>query len=178
MQYLCKALGLLSKKQYAPKAEIRFMIKLLTDLWRECTICAVFFSLSLMVSTLHARWSLKPWHQPIVPFPSVAIPSNTLLVYMVYLLRLWHTPEIMAYRYHGGIYECYASTSPESSQINPNRSLETWEIMVMFLMNWKQVICKHRFLMAVIRKSHLQKALYQAVTKTTTIKTILMTDLG
>ena len=32
--------------------------------------------------------------------------------------------------------------------------------------------------MAVIRKSHLQKALYQAVTKTTTIKTILMTDLG
>lgn len=74
---------------------------------------------------LHARWSLKPWHQPIVPFPSVAIPSNTLLVYMVYLLRLWHTPEIMAYRYHGGIYECYASTSPESSQINPNRSLET-----------------------------------------------------
>ena len=125
MQYLCKALGLLSKKQYAPKAEIRFMIKVLTDLWRECTICAVFFSMSLMVSTLHARWSLKPWHQPIVPFPSVAIPSNTLLVYMVYLLRLWHTPEIMAYRYHGGIYECYASTSPESSQINPNRSLET-----------------------------------------------------
>lgn len=26
------------------------MIKLLTDLWRECTICAVFFSMSLMVS--------------------------------------------------------------------------------------------------------------------------------
>ena len=26
------------------------MIKLLTDLWRECTICAVFFSISLMVS--------------------------------------------------------------------------------------------------------------------------------
>ena len=23
------------------------MIKLLTDLWRECTICAVFFSMSL-----------------------------------------------------------------------------------------------------------------------------------
>ena len=77
MQYPCIALGLLSKKQYAPKAEIRFMIKLLTDLWRECTICAVFFSMSLMVSTLHARWSLKPWHQPIVPFPSVAIPLNT-----------------------------------------------------------------------------------------------------
>ena len=40
MQYPCNAFGLLSKKQYAPKAEIRFMIKLLTDLWRECTICA------------------------------------------------------------------------------------------------------------------------------------------
>ena len=50
MQYPCKAFGLLSKKQYAPNAEIRFMIKLLTDLWRECTICAVFFSISLMVS--------------------------------------------------------------------------------------------------------------------------------
>ena len=37
--------------------------------------------------SLHARWSLKPWHQPIVPFPSVAIPLNTLLAY---LLRLWH----------------------------------------------------------------------------------------
>ena len=71
---------------------------MLTDLWRECTICAVFFSMSLMVSimyllrsiilSLHARWSLKPWHQPIVPFPSVAIPLNTLLAY---LLRLWHT---------------------------------------------------------------------------------------
>ena len=38
--------------------------------------------------SLHARWSLKPWHQPIVPFPSVAIPLKTLLAY---LLRLWHT---------------------------------------------------------------------------------------
>ena len=37
--------------------------------------------------SLHARWSLKLWHQPIVPFPSVAIPLNTL----AYLLRLWHT---------------------------------------------------------------------------------------
>ena len=34
------------------------------------------------------------------------------------------SPEIMAYRYHRGIYECYASTSPESSQINPNQSLD------------------------------------------------------
>ena len=31
MQHPCNAFGLLSKKQYAPKAEIRFMIKLLTD---------------------------------------------------------------------------------------------------------------------------------------------------
>ena len=52
MQYPCNAFGLLSKKQYALKAEIRFMIKLLTDLWRECTICAVFFSMSLMVSIM------------------------------------------------------------------------------------------------------------------------------
>ena len=29
------------------------MIKLLTDLWRECTICAVFFSMSLMVSIMY-----------------------------------------------------------------------------------------------------------------------------
>ena len=53
MQYPFNAFGLLSKKQYAPKAEIRFMIKLLTDLWRECTICAVFFSMSLMVSIMY-----------------------------------------------------------------------------------------------------------------------------
>ena len=63
MQYPCKAFGLLSKKQYAPNAGIRSMIKLLTDLWRECTICAVFFSISLMVSmsdneaTRHLRFT-------------------------------------------------------------------------------------------------------------------------
>ena len=34
MQYPCNAFGLLSKKQYAPNAEIGFMIKLLTDQWR------------------------------------------------------------------------------------------------------------------------------------------------
>lgn len=144
-----------------------FMIKLPTDLWRECTICAVFFSISLLsrwcifsqhhsiiewhklilhvdsqsrhqlysilkriskslceiyplsanslpyrrlartlntsgslsltlapVSTnamisprsLQAKCSLNPWHHPMVPFPSVAIPLNTLFAY---LLRLW-----------------------------------------------------------------------------------------
>ena len=58
MQYPCNAFGLLSKKQYAPKAEIRFMIKLLTDLWRECTIYAVFFSMSLMVSIMYLLRSI------------------------------------------------------------------------------------------------------------------------
>ena len=58
MQYPCNAFGLLSKKQYAPNAEIRFMIKLLTDLWRECTICAVFFSMSLMVSIMYLLLSI------------------------------------------------------------------------------------------------------------------------
>ena len=43
---------------YAPKAEIRFMIKLLTDLWCECTICAVFFSMSLMVSIMYLLRSI------------------------------------------------------------------------------------------------------------------------
>ena len=50
---------------------------------------------------------------------SLSVSGNTL----EYLIGV--SPEIMAYRYHRGIYECYASTSPESSQINPNRSLET-----------------------------------------------------
>ena len=58
MQYPCKAFGLLSKKQYASNAEIRFMIKLLTNLWRECTICAVFFSMSLMVSIMYLLRSI------------------------------------------------------------------------------------------------------------------------
>ena len=42
--------GLLSKKQYAPKAEIRFMIKLLTDLWRECTICCIIYMNIFIIS--------------------------------------------------------------------------------------------------------------------------------
>lgn len=53
---------------------------------------------------------------------SLSVSGNSL----EYLIGVYGvSPEIMAYRYHGGIYECYASTSPESSQINPNRSLET-----------------------------------------------------
>ena len=38
--------------------------------------------------SLHSRCSLKPWHHPIVPFPSLASPANTLLKY---LRTLWHT---------------------------------------------------------------------------------------
>ena len=34
------------------------MIKLLTNLWRECTICAVFFSMSLMVSIMYLLRSI------------------------------------------------------------------------------------------------------------------------
>ena len=34
------------------------MIKLLTDLWRECTICAVFLSMSLMVSIMYLLRSI------------------------------------------------------------------------------------------------------------------------
>ena len=55
---LAMPLACCQKKQYAPKAEIRFMIKLLTDLWRECTICAVFFSMSLMVSIMYLLRSI------------------------------------------------------------------------------------------------------------------------
>ena len=57
--------------------------------------------------------AMAPAHSPL------SVSGNPL----EYLIGV--SPEIMAYRYHGGIYECYASTSPESSQINPNRSLET-----------------------------------------------------
>ena len=35
-----------------------FMIKLLTNLWCECTICAVFFSMSLMVSIMYLLRSI------------------------------------------------------------------------------------------------------------------------
>ena len=50
--YPIRAFGLLPKKQYVPNAEIRFMMKLASDLWRECTLCAVFLSKSLMVSMI------------------------------------------------------------------------------------------------------------------------------
>ena len=38
--------------------------------------------------SLHIKWSLKLWHHPIVPFPFLAKPANTLLKY---LLTLWQT---------------------------------------------------------------------------------------
>ena len=50
IQFPCSACGLLSKKQYAASAAIILMMKLLTDLCLECTSCAVFFSMSLIVS--------------------------------------------------------------------------------------------------------------------------------
>lgn len=34
------------------------MVKLLTDLWHECTICDVFFSMSLMVSIMYLLRSI------------------------------------------------------------------------------------------------------------------------
>ena len=43
---------------------------------------------------------------------------------------------------------------------------------------WKWVICKVIFLMAVIRKVNSQKFCNQVVTKLTTKRNVLMTDLG
>ena len=196
MQYPCNAFGLLSKKQYAPKAEIRFMIKLLTDLWRECTICAVFFSISLMVSIIYLLRNIivierhqlvfhiyaQPCYQLYsilkkevkqllrnIPFVCEQLAIQTfsknlghirILIadiraskYKCYYLAsviarkveleamapthcslsvsgnsLKHlvgvSPEIVAYGYHRGIDECYASTSSESSQIKKEHELE------------------------------------------------------
>ena len=47
MLFSCKALGLFSKKQYAPNADMRFIMKLPTERCLECTIWAVFLSRSL-----------------------------------------------------------------------------------------------------------------------------------
>lgn len=58
IEYPTSAAGLLAKKQYAPNAEIRFMMKLVTDLCRECTIWAVFFRRSLIVSMLYLLRSI------------------------------------------------------------------------------------------------------------------------
>ena len=58
IEYPTSAAGLLSKKQYAPNAEIRFMMKLVTDLCRECTIWAVFFRRSLIVSMMYLLRSI------------------------------------------------------------------------------------------------------------------------
>lgn len=60
------------------------------------------FSFTLPTNTVRASWitlaskhlfpqfglSLNRWHQPIVPFPFVAMPLSTLLAWR---LRLWHT---------------------------------------------------------------------------------------
>ena len=55
---------------------------------------------------------MAPAHSPI------SVSGNPL----EYLIGV--SPEIMAYRYHRGIYECYASTSSESPQIKEEHELE------------------------------------------------------
>ena len=62
MQYPFSGCGLLSKKQYAASAAIILMMKLFTDLCLECTSCAVFLSMSLMVSMMHLFRSITLSH--------------------------------------------------------------------------------------------------------------------
>ena len=78
-----------------------------------CTSKDKRYYLSSVIACKMELEAMAPAHSPL------SVSGNPL----EYLIGV--SPEIMAYRYHGGIYECYASTSPESSQINPNRSLET-----------------------------------------------------
>ena len=63
IEYPTKAAGLLSKKQYATNAEIRFMMKLVTDLCRERTIWAVFFIGSFNVVSFAQHHLVVEWHQ-------------------------------------------------------------------------------------------------------------------
>ena len=138
------------------------MIKLLTNLWRECTICAVFFSMSLMVSIMYLLRSIIAFvsEQLAIQTFSKNLEHIRVLVadictskYKGYYLAsiiarkvefkamapthcsfsvsgnsLEHligiSPEIMAYGYHRGINECYASTSSESSQIKEEHEQE------------------------------------------------------
>ena len=138
------------------------MIKLLTNLWRECTICAVFFSMSLMVSIMYLLRSIIAFvsEQLAIQTFSKNLEHIRVLVadictskYKRYYLAsviarkvelkamapthcsfsvsgnsleylIGISPEIMAYGYHRGINECYASTSSESSQIKEEHELE------------------------------------------------------
>ena len=58
MLFSCKALGLFSKKQYAPNADMRFIMKSPTERCLECTIWAVFLSRSLLLCPLKSFGSL------------------------------------------------------------------------------------------------------------------------
>ena len=51
-------------------------------------ICTSKYKRYYLASVIARKMELKAMDQPIVPFPSVAIPLNTLLAY---LLRLWYT---------------------------------------------------------------------------------------
>ena len=73
MQYPYRAFGLLSKKQYAASAAIILMMKLLTDLCLECASCAVFLSMSLMVSMIHLFRSMTLSHMGISLFFMLAL---------------------------------------------------------------------------------------------------------
>ena len=94
MQYPCKAFGLLSKKQYAPNAEIRFMIKLLTDLWRECTICTVFFSISLMVSMMYL---LRNQHHPVIEWYQLVFHVYTQSCHQLYAILKEKVKQFLRY---------------------------------------------------------------------------------
>lgn len=104
------------------------MIKLLTDLWRECTICAVFFSMSLMVSIMYLLRSIIHLASVIARKVELKAMAPTHCSFSVSGNSLENligiSPEIMAYGYHRGINECYAGTSSESSQIKKEHELE------------------------------------------------------
>jgi len=54
----------------------------------DADICTNKYKRYYLASVIARKVELKAMPQPIAPFPSVAIPLNTLLTY---LLRLWHT---------------------------------------------------------------------------------------
>ena len=74
----------------------------------------------------------------------------------------------------------FCDTTKINEIIIPNRSLEEQQSVVRTVIRWKRAVFEIYFLMAVIviRKINLQNVCYQIVTKETTEKAILMTDLG
>lgn len=55
---------------------------------RSSVLAVVRQKVMISAWSLQTKCSLKPWHQPIVPFPSPANPLNTLFMYR---LTLWQT---------------------------------------------------------------------------------------